>query len=122
MIGQKEFEDLVACALAEIPEEFLNRLENIEMVVEEAPSREVLRQFGLEGRGTLFGLYQGVPKTRRSVFRPFELPDRITIYRQPILRACPTRETIIEQVKRTVIHEVAHHFGISDSRLRELGY
>ncbi len=122
MIDQREFETLVDQALSEIPGEFLDNLENIEVIVEETPSREILSQFKLEGRGTLFGLYQGVPLTRRSVFQPFSMPDRITIFRVPILQVCRTRQQIIEQVKRTVIHEIAHHFGISDQRLRELGY
>jgi len=90
--------------------------------VEEAPSRELLRSMGLEGRGTLLGLYQGVPQIRRSVFQTFVMPDRITIFRQPILAICRSRKEVVAQVKKTVIHEIAHHFGISDKRLRELGY
>lgn len=122
MVGRDEFEELVSQAIEEIPEEFLEQLKNINVVVEEAPSRELLRSMGIEGRGTLLGLYQGVPQVRRSVFQIFVMPDRITIFRQPILAICRTRREVVAQVKKTVIHEIAHHFGISDKRLRELGY
>jgi predicted Zn-dependent protease with MMP-like domain len=122
MIGMEEFEDLVAQALEEIPEDFLAKLDNVEVVVEEDPSPELLRQMGLYGHGTLFGLYQGIPRTQKSSFHFPTMPDRITIYRRPIVQACRTRRRIIEQVKKTVLHEVAHHFGFSEERLRELGY
>jgi len=122
MIGMAEFEDLVAQALDEIPEDFLAKLDNVEIVVEEAPSAELLQEMGLLGRGTLFGLYQGIPRTHKSAFHFAPLPDRIVIFRRPIVQACRTRERIIRQVKITVLHEVAHHFGFSEERLRELGY
>lgn len=122
MISRSEFEDLVEQAMEEIPEEFLDRLENVDIVVEEEPAPELLRDMGLEGRGTLLGLYQGVPRPMRSSFQLVIMPDRITIYRGPILRICRTRRQVVDQVKQTVIHEVAHYFGISDERLRELGY
>lgn len=118
----EEFEELVAEAMEEIPAEFTEKLENIEIMVEEEPAPALLEQMGLRGRGTLFGLYQGVPLTARSTFHTMTLPDRIVIYRRPILQAFQSRRTIIAQIKKTVIHEVAHYFGISDRRLRELGY
>jgi len=121
-IGIDEFEELVAQALEEIPEDFLEKMENVDVIVEEAPSRDLLRKMGLEGRGTLFGLYQGVPRPKRSTFQIINMPDRITIYRGPIVRAFRNRRQIVDQVKRTVLHEVAHHFGFSEERLRELGY
>ncbi|MBN2429831.1 MAG: metallopeptidase family protein [Acidobacteria bacterium] len=122
MIGMAEFEELVAQALEDIPEDFLAKLDNVEIVVEEAPSPELLKEMGLLGRGTLFGLYQGIPRTHKSSFHFAPLPDRIVIFRRPIVQACRTRERIIRQVKITVLHEVAHHFGFSEERLRELGY
>jgi predicted Zn-dependent protease with MMP-like domain len=70
----------------------------------------------------LLGLYQGIPLTRRSNYGGMAMPDRITIYRQAILRRARDEDAVVEQVRRTVIHEVAHHFGISDARLRELGW
>lgn len=122
MFTPDEFEELVAEALEEIPEEFRSLIENVEVAVEKEPDPALLKELQMPRHATLFGLYQGIPRPQRTVFQPFSLPDRITIYRLPILRACRTRETVIRQVKKTVIHEVAHHFGISDRRLRELGY
>ena len=118
----EEFEELVSEAIDEIPPDFLKMLENVEILVEDTPSRELLRQLGLDGRGTLFGLYQGVPRPHKSTFHMFPLPDRITIFRLPILNVCRTREQIANQVRKTVMHEVAHHFGFSEERLKELGY
>lgn len=117
-----EFEDMVAQAYDEVPQEFRDLLENVEICVEERPSLEILRQMGLEGRGTLLGLYQGVPRTARSAFADPLYPDRIVIYRRPILRMCRNRRQVVEQVRITLVHEIAHHFGISDERLRKLGY
>ena len=122
MVSMEEFEEWVSEALDEIPEEFIKYMDNINIVVEDAPSREILEKMGLLGKGTLFGLYQGMPRTMRSVFQRNMLPDIITIYRRPILSVYPSHREAMEQVKRTVIHEVAHHFGISDRRLRQLGY
>lgn len=120
-IQTEEFEKLVSQALEDIPKEFLDKMENIEIIVENEPTREILKEMGLLGKGTLFGLYQGLPLPHRSIFQVMTFPDRIVIYRNPILRAFRTPHEIIEQVKKTVVHEVAHHFGISDKRLRELG-
>ena len=121
-IGRLEFEELVDQALETLPAEFLEKMDNVELHVEEAPERELLESMGLFGRGTLFGLYQGVPRPQRSSFSFVTLPDRIVIYRRPILRACRNRREVVEQVRKTVVHEIAHHFGFSEERLRELGY
>jgi len=121
-IGRAEFAELVDQALEELPAEFLERLENVEVHVEDLPDRELLQSLGLLGRGTLFGLYQGVPRPQRSSFSLMTLPDRIVIYRRPILQACRNRREVVEQVRKTVVHEIAHHFGFSEERLRELGY
>ena len=118
----EEFEELVTEAIDEIPPDFLGKLENVEILVEDSPSREMLQELGLDGRGTLFGLYQGVPRPRRSSFQMLSLPDRITIFRLPILSVCRTRQQVVDQVRKTVMHEVAHHFGFSEERLKELGY
>ena len=121
-IDRQEFEELVARSLDDIPTEFRDLLKNIEVFIEEEPDRRTLRQLGIHRGGTLFGLYEGVPLPERSEFAFPPMPDRITIYRLPILAACRSRAEIVEQVKLTVVHEVAHHFGISDERLHELGY
>ena len=105
------FEELVGEALDGIPEELGRLMDNVAVFVEE-DSRS----------GRLLGLYQGVPLTKREAYGGLAMPDRITIYRTPILRRCRTLEDVVRQVRVTVVHEVAHHFGISDARLRELGW
>jgi predicted Zn-dependent protease with MMP-like domain len=116
-----EFEQLVVQALDDLPEFFKEKLQNVEVVVADWPTRAELQAVGLKPGQTLFGLYQGIPQTKRTSHYGLVLPDKITIYRLPIERICRTREQIVRQVQRTVKHELAHHFGIDDDRLRELG-
>lgn len=121
-VSEDRFEELVVEALDGIPEPFASHLENVNIVVEEEPSPEDLTETGVEPGGTLFGLYQGVPQTERDSGYTFVMPDKISIYRTPILEACSTTEEVVEEVTITVVHEIAHHFGISDERLEELGW
>jgi predicted Zn-dependent protease with MMP-like domain len=117
------FADLVAEALDSLPDEFLERLENIQVTVEEWPSREDLLDAGLSARDRyhLLGLYHGVPLTDRHS-QYVALPDEITIYQKPIEAMVGDDEDALrEQVRRTVIHEIAHYYGIDDDRLEELG-
>lgn len=109
----------MAEALDSLPEEFAGAIENVEVVVEDEPPPEVLATLP-RGR-TLLGLYHGIPLTERRNYDGV-LPDKISIYRGPIERAARTPERIKEQVRITVIHEVAHYFGIDDERLHELGW
>jgi predicted Zn-dependent protease with MMP-like domain len=117
--AREVFEELVADALDSLPEGIAAAMENVEVVVEDEPSREDLAR--LPRGHTLLGLYHGVPLTSRYGYGN-TMPDKISIFRGPITRVARTREAIREQVRRTVIHEVAHHFGISDERLHELGW
>lgn len=120
----EEFSSLVAEAVEDLPEEFIQHLENVEVVVEEWPTQADLEAAGVGrgGRKTLLGLYHGVPNTKRGAFY-MALPDRISIFKGPIeLFAGPDEGQIEEQVRRTVIHEIAHYYGISDERLSELGW
>ena len=112
-MSEDEFSELVADALDEVPGELLDLLENVVVLVaDEHPD-------GLE----LLGLYEGTPLTDRSdAFAPPVLPDTITIYRGPTLRMCANAQQAREEVAITVVHEIAHHFGIDDDRLHELGY
>lgn len=119
-LSQTEFEDLVIEALDALPEFFREKLNNVEVVVADWPSRAELASVGAAGPYSLLGLYQGIPLTQRSHYT-MVLPDKITIFKKPIEWHCRTRSAIISQVQRTVLHELAHHFGISDDRLRELG-
>jgi len=108
--------------LEEIPGEFLEKLENMEIVVEEAPSPETLEELGLTKQDLLFGLYQGVPRPGKSYFQGTSLPDRITLFRLPILRCCRSEQHILNQIRKTLVHEIAHHFGLTETRIRHLGY
>ncbi len=117
----EEFEQLVVQALDDLPEFFKEKLQNVEVVVADWPTQAELQAVGLKPGQLLFGLYQGIPQTKRTTHYGLVLPDKITIYRLPIERICRTPEKIIHQVQRTVKHELAHHFGIDDDRLRELG-
>lgn len=119
-----EFGILVKEALDGLPVEFLDNLENVQINVEEWPTAEDLEEAGLSRRDrySLLGLYHGVPNTERGAFY-VALPDRISIYKGPIeAYAGPDPEAIKDQVRRTVIHELAHYYGISDARLDELGW
>jgi predicted Zn-dependent protease with MMP-like domain len=115
------FERLVAEAMDGLPERFRRRLANVDVVVEDEPSREQLVSAGLPPGETLLGLYQGTPLTERTSYYGMVLPDKISIFRGPIERYCRSRREIREQVRQTIVHEFAHHFGLSDEELDELG-
>ena len=118
-VDPERFQELVVDALDSIPEELGRLMENVAVFVKAWPTRQQLA--GIEG--TLLGLYQGIDLTRRSPLSyAGAMPDRITIFRGPISRMARSEQELVEIVTRTVIHEVAHHFGISDARLEELGW
>ncbi len=117
---REEFEGLVAEALEELPEEFQKRLDNVDVVVAAHPTRDQRERAGIGPHQTLFGLYEGVPLTKRDRGYHLVLPDKITIFQRPMEAFCHTREEIRNLVRKTVMHEIAHHFGIGDERLREL--
>lgn len=112
----EEFEKTVAEALDDIPEKFQKRLENVEICVEENPTpaqREKIRKGVL-----VFGLYEGVPQTQRSHYGQV-LPDKITIFKDSIEKVCFSKEEIRKKVKNVVWHEIAHHFGMGEERVRK---
>lgn len=117
----EEFEQLVVQALDELPEFFKQQLQNIDVIVTDWPTESERQAVGLKSGHLLFGLYQGVPLTERTSNYGLVLPDKITIYQMSIEQVCRSPEEVIQRVQRTVKHEIAHHFGISDDRLRELG-
>jgi predicted Zn-dependent protease with MMP-like domain len=119
--SDRDFEALVAEALDSLPPDIQEKLENVEVIVEWRPSPAKSRRLGLHPGQSLFGLYEGVPQTKRTSNYGLVLPDKITIFQQPIEAYCRSDEQIKRLVRRTVLHELAHHFGISDDRLRELG-
>lgn len=115
------FEAWVAEALDALPEAFRARLENVEVIVEDWPDRETLRRAGLHHPAELLGFYHGVPQTQRTHHYGLVLPDKISIYRRPIELHCRALEEIRETVHHVLRHEIAHHFGISDERLKDMG-
>ena len=110
-VEPERFEEMVADALDSLPDELGRLMRNVAVTVEHGP-----------GPPGLLGLYQGVPLTSRTTGYAGVLPDRITIYRRAICAICSTEAEVVEQVRRTVVHEVAHHFGLDDRRLEELGW
>jgi predicted Zn-dependent protease with MMP-like domain len=112
IVTNERFEELATDALESLPASLSSVMENVAVIVEEeAPG------------GNLFGLYEGIPLTKRGPMSyTGVLPDRITLYQNAICRYCNSEEEVTAQVRKTVIHEVAHHFGISDPRLDELGW
>ncbi|MDR7543210.1 MAG: metallopeptidase family protein [Armatimonadota bacterium] len=121
-LSRKRFEALVADALRGIPPDLARALENIEVIVSDWPTPGQLAEVNLGPQDVLFGLYQGTPLPERSPMLPYALPDVITIFQGPLQEEWETEEEIREQVRRTVIHEIAHYFGIDEERLAELGY
>jgi len=112
-VSPAQFEELVAHALERVPLELARLVDNVVFVIEaEAPPDDP----------DLLGLYEGIALTERDSRYAGALPDRISIYREPILRICDTFDDVIDEVIITVVHEIAHHFGIDDDRLHELGY
>ncbi|HEV8198594.1 MAG TPA: metallopeptidase family protein [Candidatus Polarisedimenticolia bacterium] len=119
-MDRERFELLVAEAIDSLPDDFRQKMNNVAVVVEDLPSPREERRFA-RGR-LLLGLYQGQPLTRRSSSYGMAFPDKITIYQANIEALCRTEDEIRRQVRKTVLHEIAHHFGIDDHRLRDLGY
>ena len=118
-MSEADFEAAVSDALNRIPAEVARAMDNVAVFIDD----DYTPQPGEDPDTVLLGLYEGVPLTERdSWWDAGSLPDRITIYRQPILDICSSREDVVEEVAITVIHEIAHHFGIDDQRLHELGW
>jgi len=113
-----EFDGLVAAAYTRIPGKFRRRLKNIAVVVEPEPTPAQLARGGVPRGGTLLGLYEGRPLTVRSVFEPFRMPDRITIFQGPHERLARSREHLKRLIEDTIWHEVAHYFGMSEAQVR----
>jgi predicted Zn-dependent protease with MMP-like domain len=112
-MSREAFEELVSEALDTIPSRLTRLMKNVVIMVEDTPPPQA---------GRLLGLYEGVPLTERGDTYAGLLPDRITIFRRPLLAICDTREDLVREVRVTVVHEIAHHFGIDDERLHELGW
>ena len=112
-IAESEFEELVARALDGVPPELTALMDNVVVLIEAEPSPD---------EADILGLYDGVPLTERDTNYTFRVPDRIFIYRGPLTRMCESPDELVDEVRITVVHEIAHHFGIDDEHLHDLGY
>lgn len=117
---RSEFEEDVRKALDGLPRTIQHKLENIAVVVEDLPSREVSQRMGLRSPYDLLGLYQGVSLDRRGFYYGNVLPDKITLYRRSIEAQCKSRRETVKRIKEIVIHEIGHYFGLDDKQLHEL--
>ncbi|HNQ85554.1 MAG TPA: metallopeptidase family protein [Deltaproteobacteria bacterium] len=121
-LSDKEFDRIVRRALESIPDEIMHHVTNVAITVEDRPSPELLEDMGLPPDEPLFGVYTGVALPDRSVSAPDFFPDSIILFREPLLEICETIGELEEEIAITVVHEIAHYFGISEERLTELGY
>ena len=119
-LTRREFEEAVVSALKKLPKFIREKMKNVDVVVEDRASRDLLSEMGLRSPSELLGLYQGVPLDRRGFYYGNVLPDKITLFQIPIESICKTKEEIKERIREVVIHEVGHYFGLNDERLREL--
>lgn len=121
-VSPEEFEDFVDEALEEIPPLFESYMDGLAVDVEPMPDDDTLDELGIDDPRGLLGLYRGTPLTSRSVEQSLRMPDSIVIYQRNIERMCRTREQLVQQIRKTILHEVGHHFGMDERELREMGY
>lgn len=118
-LNREEFEEIVNEGIRAIPEKFLQKLKNVEIVIEDDSTTAQRKKLNLHSGWTLFGLYEGVPQLERGAGYNAVLPDKITIFQNPIEAAANNEQDIKEMVKNTVWHEIAHHFGMNEARVRQ---
>jgi predicted Zn-dependent protease with MMP-like domain len=116
-MDRRRFQRLVDEALASLPKAFQDRLQNVAVIIEERPEPRLLRELGMDDDDLLFGLYEGLPLTEWGRDDVLRIPDRIRIFQAHIEEVCESDEEIIAEVRSTVLHEVGHHFGLSDAEL-----
>ncbi|HXK29741.1 MAG TPA: metallopeptidase family protein [Candidatus Binatia bacterium] len=122
-LNHNDIRKAVARVIDKLPKEFREQLRNVEIVVEARPSKELLLAEGLDPReDTLYGIYQGVPLPDRSALDPPLLPDKITIFAEPLLEDFPDPDELREEIRLTVLHEIAHYFGMEEEDIEDLGY
>ena len=119
-VTDKQFEQLINQAMDELPQDYIKRLNNVAIVYEDEPTIEQRHRLKLRCNQTLFGLYEGIPLTSRSAGYNLVLPDKITIFKLPILHSVDNQVALKEQIKRTLWHEIAHFFGLGHKRIHEL--
>jgi len=118
-MNRVKFEEYVVQAIDELPDFFHKKLNNVDIVVEQWPSKELMRSMGMGKNSILLGLYQGIPMTRRSSHYGLVLPDKITLFQGSIEKIARTEQAIVKQIRATLIHEIAHHFGMDEQQIRD---
>ncbi len=121
-LTDEEFTELVTEALADIPKPLRPFMSELIVDIESMPDKLACDSAGIGNPRTLLGLYRGTPLTERSVEQGMRLPDHITIYQHNIERMCRTRRQVVQQIRKTVLHEVGHHFGLTEEDLAQLGF
>ncbi len=119
-VSDEQFESLINQAMEELPQEYIKNLNNVVVVYEDEPTPEQRKELKLRCDQSLFGLYQGIPRTKRGIGYNLVVPDKITIFKKPMLNFVADMKGLKEQVKRTLWHEIAHHYGLEHSRIHAL--
>ena len=119
-ISDEEFDALITRAMDELPQEYITNLDNVAITYADEPTPAQLQQQGVRHGHLLLGLYEGIPLTRRGAGYMMVLPDKITLFKHPIMQVSPTPEAFFEQIKRTLWHEIAHHYGLEHSHIDHL--
>ena len=119
-VTEEEFEELITEAISSLPEKFKEKMENIVVVVESLPSQELLKEMKIKSPYGLLGLYRGIPYPRRGIWYRNVMPDKIIIFKKPIEVRCRNKEEIKESVRRVVVHEIGHYFGLGEADLRKI--
>jgi predicted Zn-dependent protease with MMP-like domain len=119
-LTDERFNQLITRAMDELPQKYITGLDNVAIVYEDAPSPEQVQKMKLSSHHFLLGLYEGIPLTQRGNGYTFVLPDKITLFKYPILAVVTTEEELFEQIKRTLWHEIAHYYGLNHNRIDEL--
>ncbi len=119
-ISREQFQNLVLQALSDLPEDVRHSLQNVDVVVDDVASMSQIAGTGIENAMDLLGLYEGIPLTERYGY-DMVLPDKVTLFQKPIESICDTQEQMAEEISKTLIHEIAHHFGLDDDHLDRLG-
>lgn len=119
-ISDEQFEQVINESMDELPQEYIERLDNVAITFDDDPSQEQRQKLKLRCHETLFGLYEGIPLTKRNSAYSLVLPDKITIFKNPILHASPDMASLKIQVKHTLWHEIAHYYGLDHDRIHEI--
>ncbi len=121
-VSKARFAELVEQALAELPEPFATHMEEVTIEIRTRPTRKELHSVGLNDDELLLGLYTGIPLTERSVLNSGNLPDVVYVFQEDVELVCETEAELIAEIRTTVLHEIGHHYGMSEDDLDELGY